>query len=464
MKIQLTVPRVVSRALSKIKSALSLGKFRHRNVHAVETKGQVSLSRQPLEVKNTPILERTADVIQGKSSVSSVEKDKEQSLKNADVERMADIQQVISHPRQGMPAEHVKSFFNVASLRDEIIMVRPVDPICKTLIKEQSASKGLDVKGKSSDWGPHAGFIPANQAYCKHSGNKEFLVQKYQEQVDGTITKGIVVEEDLVLSEVRLKELVESKKVVTQTDALTGTVKCCSVSNYGHEENFLLRKEVDGWHVNYENGKPLKVLADPEHGKLTADYDLLMVAPRMEKLDLSRDDRLPVSAVSHEEVKHRGMHYRQSSKEKIGLDTEESIKAFYAPGLPHLGNITPRIQRAIKALNKDMKLPPGKEMVHHGADSGSMATDMSANFPCSVFFPQKVPGYGWGAVIETADDFKALFQVLLDAGFAVPKNPLWKMGMIRSNSYNEALNLLEKKNSTLSSRIDSQSMNDSDLE
>ena len=458
MTIKRIIPRAISHAFSKAKGYLLPGKFKNRDVQAVAAKGQVSLSRQSLDVKNTPILERSASVGQGKTDVSSVAQKKEQSLKNADIER------VVSHPQQGMPEEHVKSFFNVASLRDEIIMVRPVDPICKTLIKEQHASKGFDVKGKSSDWGPHAGFIPANQAYCKHAGNDEFNAQKYQKQVDKTIGKGIVVAKDLVLSEARLNELVESKKVVPQTDVLTGTVKCCSVSNYGHEENFLLRKEVDGWHVSYENGEALKVLADPEHGKLTADYDLLIVAPRMEKLNLSGDDRLPIPTVSHEEVNRRAMHYKQSSREKIGLDTAESIEDFYAPELEHLGNITPRIKSAMDALNKDMKLPPGKNMVHHNADSGSMATDMSANFPCSVFFPQKVPGYGWGAVIETADDFKALLQVLLDEKFAVPKNPLWKMGMVRSSSYNEALNLLEKESAKLSSRIGSQSTNVSDSE
>ena len=46
-------------------------------------------------------------------------------------------------------------------------MVRPVNPHSTDLIAQNYYTKGMGIKGKSSDWGPHAGTIPVDPRYSK---------------------------------------------------------------------------------------------------------------------------------------------------------------------------------------------------------------------------------------------------------------------------------------------------------
>ena len=74
-------------------------------------------------------------------------------------------QSAIDHPKQGMLAEHMKHFAEVARRRGELIMVRPVSPWAKKMIEDGCPTKGFAVKAKSSNWGPQCGLIPADPAH-----------------------------------------------------------------------------------------------------------------------------------------------------------------------------------------------------------------------------------------------------------------------------------------------------------
>ena len=67
----------------------------------------------------------------------------------------------------GMVPEHAFAFAEVAADLDVVILSRPVNPDATELIRQGAATKGMNLKGKSSNWGPHKGYIPVAQRYSK---------------------------------------------------------------------------------------------------------------------------------------------------------------------------------------------------------------------------------------------------------------------------------------------------------
>ncbi|MBM7074213.1 hypothetical protein JQC92_19645 [Shewanella sp. 202IG2-18] len=63
----------------------------------------------------------------------------------------------------GIVPNHKQALLQTASENNCIVMVRPVNKLSTDLIAEGYATKDLHVKGKSSDWGPQAGFICCDQ-------------------------------------------------------------------------------------------------------------------------------------------------------------------------------------------------------------------------------------------------------------------------------------------------------------
>ncbi len=66
-----------------------------------------------------------------------------------------------------MVPSHVEALVEVAARRDEVLVFRAVNPDATRLIEAHFATKGMRVKGKSADWGPHAGMIPVEQKFSK---------------------------------------------------------------------------------------------------------------------------------------------------------------------------------------------------------------------------------------------------------------------------------------------------------
>lgn len=148
-----------------------------------------------------------------------------------------------------------------------IIGVRPIDARSTTLIQSREySSKGLLIKGKSSDWGPMAGFIPVDQSLAKLSARNN--VAKYNLANQEALDKGYAISVPLTLSPERVREL-QQNNILNYSDLLTDIIQVtCRVDN--KEYYFYLSKvDQDGkvtYTVNsYDNGKliPVNVLADP---------------------------------------------------------------------------------------------------------------------------------------------------------------------------------------------------------
>lgn len=67
----------------------------------------------------------------------------------------------------GMVPAHAEAYRRVADAENVFILARPVNQSSTQLLDTVAAAKGMNIKGKSSTWGPHVGYIPVNQRYSK---------------------------------------------------------------------------------------------------------------------------------------------------------------------------------------------------------------------------------------------------------------------------------------------------------
>ena len=77
------------------------------------------------------------------------------------------------HVENGMSRPDMVASQLVASQLDEVIIYRSTGPWSRRWIERRYPTKNFHVKGKSSDWGPQAGFVPYLGVYSKvghHAG------------------------------------------------------------------------------------------------------------------------------------------------------------------------------------------------------------------------------------------------------------------------------------------------------
>ena len=67
----------------------------------------------------------------------------------------------------GMIESDMTASLVVANALDEVIIFRSTGPWSQRWIKQSYPTKNFHVKGKSSDWGPQAGFVPYLGKYSK---------------------------------------------------------------------------------------------------------------------------------------------------------------------------------------------------------------------------------------------------------------------------------------------------------
>src|SRR5688572_6172392 len=67
----------------------------------------------------------------------------------------------------GMIESDMRASLSVANSLDEVIIFRSTGPWSQRWIKQSYPTKNFHVKGKSSDWGPQAGFVPYLGKYSK---------------------------------------------------------------------------------------------------------------------------------------------------------------------------------------------------------------------------------------------------------------------------------------------------------
>jgi len=189
----------------------------------------------------------------------------------------------------GITSAHIQKIQEVAKKRRCFIMVRPVNTLATGLIEDNYPVKGLDIHGKSSDWGPQAGFVPWDQSLSKVAGIPE-KVKKGNADNKKDIKQKQVEFVPLVITGDRLKQLrdytiKEKTNAFLSPDAEKGGAftlirdskiqfklsKCKTGDQY----------EVLYLKANEKQFEPLEVMgySEAEPKMVTADYDLFAVCP-----------------------------------------------------------------------------------------------------------------------------------------------------------------------------------------
>jgi hypothetical protein len=368
---------------------------------------------------------------------------KEQDLNRTSVSKSLTSAQLVDKiaEKTGIVKTHLIPILQVAKETQQIISFRPVDRMSTGLIEEGYPTKGFAIKGKSSNHGPQSGFICVDQNFSKlhvtlqnDKTSRQKHVTKYNASVHECLQKGDAVAVNLTLTKARLKWLENNQIIVVKKAEDNNILK---IFSEGLE--YTAVKNGDKFEISYE-GQPLKVLADPRTRQpLTADYDLMFIAPKTEHLDLAKDDKLPVTRVHYSEVSET---YKRRYKDKEGEDftpkhffeNEEETRGRFGQAV---GNATPRIIRMIDKLNEATVGKNGNPVVHHNADSGSPATDPASNYPITVFIPENLAGYDTIHIIENAEQFTEFVKQAKSHGFFVPTNTKWerKISQAKSSSF-----------------------------
>lgn len=154
-----------------------------------------------------------------------------------------------------MVPEHLEAFSKVAQRDGTILLFRPVNPHATALIKGDAATKGMNIKGKSSDWGPQAGMIPIDPIYSKMG------------TPDGSLATGVTPK--------KIREYHELNKKALGQDWYK--YKDGKWVKQKPKKAIAQELEVEG-----PDGKKIKVLADfsDPPRPITADYDLFAVSSK----------------------------------------------------------------------------------------------------------------------------------------------------------------------------------------
>lgn len=335
-----------------------------------------------------------------------------------------DYSAALDDKRQGIPKEDLLRLSRKSEEMNIVLLIRPVEPLTKALHEQGTfPTKNFNIKGKSSSWGPWAGFIPVNQAYSKLSGADLDKISEAKKDVQNCINQGFAQATHLTITEKRFQEL-QSKGIIHLKEEKENeylVIDCPSPHSskveicYAKKINVATGTE---YAIYTDTKEPFKVLADMHLNKpLIADYDLLAIFGLWE--NYSRDNIRPNPDVTLRE------RYRKLSSEERRRSTESS-ESFYAREIQNLGNIAPKTIKIISELNKALRKGDHLECIHHNDDAGSPFSDPRANYPITALLPQFIKELPKIVLINSAHDFVHFIKVVNNYQYRIETNPLWE--------------------------------------
>ncbi|WP_018691487.1 anthrax toxin-like adenylyl cyclase domain-containing protein [Algicola sagamiensis] len=373
--------------------------------------------------------------------LNQVETARPTSTQSKHVSKFQDVQHI---DKVGFPESHLKVMAQYAQEKNIIFGIRPVDAMNKTLLDEGYPTKDLTIKPKSSTWGPMAGFIPCDQAFSKLEAKKgsekgQQAIENSNEKVKSCLKDKHAVSGQLVISKNRINELVsKSAGSIESTTTSQNQISLFVTSPSGEKFTFqaIESAKEHGKFSIFLDDEPFHVLCD-KNSKLpiTADYDLLLVAPNLSDYgagDLAKGD--PSQSVLES-------HLRNFNAPKETTQPK-APQGFISSRVKELGDdINARLDRE---LNK---------LIHHGADDKNPFTDKDANFPATFFLPEPINGFGTtveghqGAIsVIEQNEMAAFIQSAKDQAFFVPVHNEWGQDVqnIKRGSFQESLDYFQK--------------------
>lgn len=279
--------------------------------------------------------------------------------------------------QSGIVPSHARAFATVADENNVILIMRPVNPDGTDLIAQNAATKGMDVKPKSSNWGPQKGYLPVQQRYSKlwkvYEGTKrQEVIHKYDSLAQKNITDGITAGRQLIaqacngafnvyIDQGRITgpEDDKAEDEVVLVPVSDPTKVCYWGEDFSADEIISDCEDMGPQHQL----APLLVMASPEVLEddgvtprfLTADYDMLMTG-----------------------------FYRGTDQ---GAPMPPSI-----PFRPKVGQITAEQEVLVDQLNQAAATTGyrGGNVVHHGPEN-QFNYSPYIDYPLTVFAPDNIP-------------------------------------------------------------------------
>lgn len=280
---------------------------------------------------------------------------------------------------------HVGAFELVARARQTLIMTRPVNPDARDLIRQNRATKGMHIKGKSANWGPQRGYIPVQQRFSKLAREpfasdeaRSNAIKSFDKKVKSSIAEGRAIAVPLVAA---------------------GRTLVAYESHSPYRVRMVFRDEAgklydgeSGAALQTAEGMPtvVEVLANPQGIPMTADYDLMALGPLRE----------------HNEAR--------------SYDEERGFVA------PWQARIIDELNAAVRATGYT-----GGDVVHHGPET-NFPISPGPDYPITAFEPPTAQS-PQGAIISVPrgpenDPDRFLKQYVKDAtarGFHLGPNAVW---------------------------------------
>ena len=342
---------------------------------------------------------------------------------------------------------------DVAARRNEIIMFRDTGAWSRPYIALGHPTKPFHVKGKSSDWGPHAGLVPLNSEFSKAFSAKgiESGKKANHHAIQGNWARPIplFISEKFMRDELLVPKGSARRKPIDRittprpdvmyffctkpndNPALPGKpyVLFGKKASNGLYEIFSFPLDAAGasektLFLKESSGEPLLVMTVPGADKpITGDYDLFAVCPSWasygsmdRKMDPTLDDpRINASNLRTQQ--------RAATGDPVAIASLARLNAAKTPEDPDRGNLTPRILSLIGDLKSAMG--GAHPRVHHNAESGRpFAPGAEDGFPLTTFHPRRgIGGYHFlNATINDVGDLREYFNRLYSGGYYPPRN------------------------------------------
>ncbi|MFZ5907168.1 MAG: anthrax toxin-like adenylyl cyclase domain-containing protein [Nitrospirota bacterium] len=175
-----------------------------------------------------------------------------------------------------MVPEHVEALEKLVKEKgDWVLMYRSVNPDATELIIQNYATKGMNVKGKSADWGAHAGFIPSEQKLSKlgnpnrAGGIDKAAIEEFHEKVRKCLKANPPCAFEAAL---KWKHKGKEMPVHVVVDSKTGQEV---TAIFDESTGKYIDRRGNVMNVDGTNARDVMVLSDSNGNPLTADYDFL---------------------------------------------------------------------------------------------------------------------------------------------------------------------------------------------
>lgn len=398
-----------------------------------------------------------------------------------------------THPNQGMTTADMAAVARVATTRNEIIMFRDTGCWSRPYIAAGHPTKPFHVKGKSSDWGPHAGLVPYHSEFSKAFKDKDIekgfdlnrkaIAENFARPIPLFLTMKFIREELLIDKGHPPRPPIDRMTVPRDGVLYFFCTKPNDNPTLPGKKYVLFGKEVgpgkyqiftfpfDAAQTNERHlflkesmGEPMLVMTVPGADlPITGDYDLFAVCPSWSgfgsmdrKMDPTLDNPPQNASFNRTKIKadnwvpgvaavrqweHGGPLNQWIAREtmvtrvNVAQQSLDKINAAVTPEDPDRGNLTPRIAAVISNLVGAMggRYP----RVHHNAESGRpFAPDAQDGLPLTTFHPKTgIGGYGFlHATIDNVGDLRDYFSRLYHGGYFPPRNHSWGMSMLSKQS------------------------------